>query len=99
MSITSKVKCFDTLTNRYPGGPLLNPLGLAKDITKSRDWKLKEIKNGLFYSFFLIYCPFFNWGFQSLLSFIGYCLYCRTTCNGSHARHFCASFCDSCRTN
>ena len=54
MSITSKVKCFDTLTNRYPGGPLLNLLGLAKDITKSRDWKLKEIKNGLFYSFFLI---------------------------------------------
>lgn len=30
----------------YPGGPLLNPLGLAKDIRNARDWKLKEIKNG-----------------------------------------------------
>ncbi|KAJ7958151.1 Chlorophyll a-b binding protein, chloroplastic [Quillaja saponaria] len=30
----------------YPGGPLLNPLGLAKDIKNSHDWKLKEIKNG-----------------------------------------------------
>lgn len=30
----------------YPGGPLLNPLGLAKDIRNAHDWKLKEIKNG-----------------------------------------------------
>uniref|UniRef100_A0A2P2JU44 Chlorophyll a-b binding protein, chloroplastic n=1 Tax=Rhizophora mucronata TaxID=61149 RepID=A0A2P2JU44_RHIMU len=30
----------------YPGGPLLNPLGLAKDIKNAHDWKLKEIKNG-----------------------------------------------------
>lgn len=30
----------------YPGGPLLNPLGLAKDIKSAREWKLKEIKNG-----------------------------------------------------
>ncbi|KAK9270933.1 hypothetical protein L1049_026520 [Liquidambar formosana] len=30
----------------YPGGPLLNPLGLAKDIKSADDWKLKEIKNG-----------------------------------------------------
>ncbi|CAA7394884.1 unnamed protein product [Spirodela intermedia] len=30
----------------YPGGPLFNPLGLAKDIDSARDWKLKEIKNG-----------------------------------------------------
>lgn len=30
----------------YPGGPLLNPLGLAKDIKSANDWKLKEIKNG-----------------------------------------------------
>ncbi|XP_010500206.1 PREDICTED: photosystem I chlorophyll a/b-binding protein 5, chloroplastic [Camelina sativa] len=30
----------------YPGGPLLNPLGLAKDIQNAHDWKLKEIKNG-----------------------------------------------------
>ncbi|XXG40546.1 hypothetical protein AAC387_Pa01g1234 [Persea americana] len=30
----------------YPGGPLLNPLGLAKDISGAHDWKLKEIKNG-----------------------------------------------------
>ncbi|XP_021898618.1 photosystem I chlorophyll a/b-binding protein 5, chloroplastic isoform X2 [Carica papaya] len=29
----------------YPGGPLLNPLGLAKDIRNAHDWKLKEIKN------------------------------------------------------
>lgn len=33
--------------NSYPGGPLFNPLGLAKDIDSARDWKLKEIKNGL----------------------------------------------------
>ncbi|XP_022772188.1 photosystem I chlorophyll a/b-binding protein 5, chloroplastic [Durio zibethinus] len=30
----------------YPGGPLLNPLGLAKDIKNAHEWKLKEIKNG-----------------------------------------------------
>ncbi|KAG9450876.1 hypothetical protein H6P81_010841 [Aristolochia fimbriata] len=30
----------------YPGGPLLNPLGLAKDINTAHDLKLKEIKNG-----------------------------------------------------
>ncbi|KAH7567419.1 hypothetical protein JRO89_XS07G0069900 [Xanthoceras sorbifolium] len=30
----------------YPGGPLLNPLGLAKDIRNAHEWKLKEIKNG-----------------------------------------------------
>ncbi|CAA0275144.1 Photosystem I chlorophyll a/b-binding protein 5 [Arabidopsis thaliana] len=30
----------------YPGGPLLNPLGLAKDVKNAHDWKLKEIKNG-----------------------------------------------------
>jgi len=30
----------------YPGGPLLNPLGLAKDVQNAHDWKLKEIKNG-----------------------------------------------------
>ncbi|XP_058089461.1 photosystem I chlorophyll a/b-binding protein 5, chloroplastic [Magnolia sinica] len=30
----------------YPGGPLLNPLGLAKDVNRAHDWKLKEIKNG-----------------------------------------------------
>lgn len=34
--------------NRYPGGPLLNPLGLAKDIKNAHEWKLKEIKNGSF---------------------------------------------------
>lgn len=38
-------------TNRYPGGPLLNPLGLAKDIKNARESKLKEIKNGtIFFS-------------------------------------------------
>ncbi|KAL5992800.1 Photosystem I chlorophyll a/b-binding protein 5, chloroplastic [Asimina triloba] len=30
----------------YPGGPMFNPLGLAKDINEAQDWKLKEIKNG-----------------------------------------------------
>lgn len=30
----------------YPGGPLLNPLGIARDIENAHDWKLKEIKNG-----------------------------------------------------
>ncbi|XP_060188047.1 photosystem I chlorophyll a/b-binding protein 5, chloroplastic [Lycium barbarum] len=30
----------------YPGGPILNPLGIAKDIKNAKDWKLKEIKNG-----------------------------------------------------
>lgn len=28
------------------GGPLLNPLGIGKDIKNAKDWKLKEIKNG-----------------------------------------------------
>nr|ABN10530.1 Lhca5 protein [Gentiana lutea] len=30
----------------YPGGPILNPLGIAKDIKNAPEWKLKEIKNG-----------------------------------------------------
>jgi len=38
------------VSNRYPGGPLLNPLGLAKDIKNAHDSKLKEIKNGIFLS-------------------------------------------------
>ncbi|EOA38437.1 hypothetical protein CARUB_v10010062mg [Capsella rubella] len=37
---------FEGLEPGYPGGPLLNPLGLAKDIKNAHDWKLKEIKNG-----------------------------------------------------
>lgn len=30
----------------YPGGPLFNPMGLAKDIKNAHEVKLKEIKNG-----------------------------------------------------
>lgn len=37
---------FEGLEPGYPGGPLLNPLGLAKDIKNAHQWKLKEIKNG-----------------------------------------------------
>ncbi|XP_077213357.1 photosystem I light harvesting complex protein 5 [Tasmannia lanceolata] len=37
---------FEGLEPGYPGGPLLNPLGLAKDINNAHEWKLKEIKNG-----------------------------------------------------
>ncbi|KFK36161.1 hypothetical protein AALP_AA4G086000 [Arabis alpina] len=37
---------FEGLEPGYPGGPLLNPLGLAKDIGNAHEWKLKEIKNG-----------------------------------------------------
>ncbi|KAL8166029.1 hypothetical protein V2J09_007528 [Rumex salicifolius] len=32
--------------DRYPGGPILNPFGIAKDIKNAHEWKLKEIKNG-----------------------------------------------------
>ncbi|KAH9611477.1 hypothetical protein KSS87_003326 [Heliosperma pusillum] len=37
---------FQGLEPGYPGGPVLNPLGLAKDIKNAHHWKLKEIKNG-----------------------------------------------------
>uniref|UniRef100_A0A0F7GYJ7 Chlorophyll a-b binding protein, chloroplastic n=1 Tax=Hypseocharis bilobata TaxID=253189 RepID=A0A0F7GYJ7_9ROSI len=37
---------FQGLEPGYPGGPIFNPLGLAKDIKNAHDWKLKEIKNG-----------------------------------------------------
>ncbi|MCD7471822.1 hypothetical protein HAX54_012503 [Datura stramonium] len=31
----------------YPSGPLLNPLGIAKDIKNAKHWKLKQIKNAM----------------------------------------------------
>uniref|UniRef100_A0A0F7GZW6 Chlorophyll a-b binding protein, chloroplastic n=1 Tax=Geranium incanum TaxID=1158081 RepID=A0A0F7GZW6_9ROSI len=37
---------FEGLEPGYPGGPILNPLGIAKDIKNAHEWKLKEIKNG-----------------------------------------------------
>uniref|UniRef100_A0A0F7H084 Chlorophyll a-b binding protein, chloroplastic n=1 Tax=Pelargonium australe TaxID=59866 RepID=A0A0F7H084_9ROSI len=37
---------FQGLEPGYPGGPILNPLGLAKDVKKAHALKLKEIKNG-----------------------------------------------------
>uniref|UniRef100_A0A0F7H079 Chlorophyll a-b binding protein, chloroplastic n=1 Tax=Goodyera fumata TaxID=1390594 RepID=A0A0F7H079_9ASPA len=37
---------FQGLEPGYPGGPILNPLGLAKDIRNAQQLKLKEIKNG-----------------------------------------------------
>uniref|UniRef100_A0A0F7GYN8 Chlorophyll a-b binding protein, chloroplastic n=1 Tax=Pelargonium citronellum TaxID=73188 RepID=A0A0F7GYN8_9ROSI len=37
---------FQGLEPGYPGGPILNPLGLAKDAKKAHALKLKEIKNG-----------------------------------------------------
>uniref|UniRef100_A0A0F7CYY8 Chlorophyll a-b binding protein, chloroplastic n=1 Tax=Apostasia odorata TaxID=280455 RepID=A0A0F7CYY8_9ASPA len=37
---------FKGLEPGYPGGPILNPLGLAKDIRNADELKLKEIKNG-----------------------------------------------------
>lgn len=44
--------------NRYPGGPLFNPLGLAKTAKDAEEWKLKEIKNGKLFNYpqlFLIF--------------------------------------------
>lgn len=54
------------MIHRYPGGPILNPLGLAKDIKNAHDWKLKEIKNGLIQSFNDIY--FFSQNFMMIYS-------------------------------
>lgn len=56
----------------YPGGPLLNPLGLAKDIKNAHEWKLKEIKNGLFSELFVItFWMVFFLGFLILVSLAG----------------------------
>ncbi|KAG0558663.1 hypothetical protein KC19_10G044600 [Ceratodon purpureus] len=37
---------FGGLENGYPGGPIFNPLGFAKDTGKSQPLRWKEIKNG-----------------------------------------------------
>jgi hypothetical protein len=84
-----------SFTNRYPGGPLLNPLGLAKDIKNAHDWKLKEIKNGLVWFLF----SYNQINYRFIISVASLFLCCRTSCNGSHAGHLCASLCDACRTN
>lgn len=95
---TLKATCCPII-DRYPGGPLLNPLGLARDIKTNQEWKLKEIKNGLFRFTVLCWLPtshLYNFLFM-LLGLSTEFSFFRTPCNGSHAWNLCSSFCNSCR--
>lgn len=95
MEIKLKETVFVFMVNSYPGGPLLNPLGLAKDVKNAHEWKLKEIKNGLLCLFLpslLCVCVCFHFVLKPGVQ-------CRKTGDDSHARHLCASLCDTCRSN
>lgn len=73
MTITPKAKVLVLLPHSYPGGPLLNPLGLAKDIKNAQDLKLKEIKNGLAFAHCFLYIVFsFSWVISYF--FYGFCI-------------------------
>ncbi|KAG6438135.1 hypothetical protein SASPL_103071 [Salvia splendens] len=76
----------------YPGGPLLNPLGLAKDIKNAHEWKLKEIKKWFFplLSLSLSLSLFFS------ISLLTLAFLCREIGNGGNSWNLCSSKCHTC---